>query len=61
MAAIKAKVRYDGMTPEQKAARQDYLREWMAKNPQRVEVYKSRKPEYDRRYLYGRSDRSQDT
>lgn len=51
--AVKQKMRRKEMSDEKKAARREYERKWMAENPDRIEVYKSRKSEYNRRYRNG--------
>lgn len=47
---VKARSRYATLSPEEKHQR--YLKEqaWRDAHPEKVAAYKSRKPEYDRRY-----------
>lgn len=44
---------YAKMSPEQKKANTERSRRWMQEHPEAVEVYKKRKAEYNRRYVYG--------
>ena len=40
-------------TPQQIEARKEYMKKWIEQNPEKMEVYKSRRSEYNRRYRYG--------
>ena len=51
--AAMAKLRRERYTDEDKKAVYEYHKKWLADHPDRVEVYKSRKSEYNRRYTYG--------
>ena len=51
--AMNARERYSQMTGEQKKLKYESVRKWMNKHPDNVAIYKSRKHEYNRRYLNG--------
>ena len=46
----KENVRYHKLSAEEKKKRAQYHREWLEKHPEKVALYKSRIPEYGKRY-----------
>lgn len=53
--AVKQKIRYKEQSkdPAYIEKRREYQKKWQEKNPEKMAVYKSRKPMYNRRYFYG--------
>lgn len=53
--AVKQRERYQERANDKayKEKRREYQKEWQDKNPEKMAVYKSRKPMYNRRYIYG--------
>ena len=52
VAAAKQKIRYQERGEEYRKAKYEYVKKWQKNNPERMEVYKSRKSEYNKRYLW---------
>ena len=48
--ALKSRGYYHKMDENKKSKKTMQIKEWLANNPDRVEIYKLRKAEYNRRY-----------
>lgn len=51
--AAKEKIRRDEKGDDYRRARAEYIKNWQENNPDKMEVYKGRKSEYNRRYRNG--------
>lgn len=51
--ALRNQKYYHSMTPEKREEKRAYVKKWQVAHPERVNVYKARKSEYNRRYREG--------
>lgn len=53
IAAAKQRMRYQDGGDAYRKAKYQYVKKWQKENPEKMEVYKSRRSEYNKRYNWG--------